>query len=147
MPGESTALGWSFTMCSPGQFAIAGIAEMARTPSLDRASCGTASVGTTTSLRLEPKGSLRLRPWLHMDPLQLEHADLDRRAARRGESTHRVPGGQHPVAGDDQWNRIPGHGLTDIARHFGSGAEFLRDGAVGRRVAPCDVPDRSVNSP
>jgi len=82
-----------------------------------------------------------------MDPLQLEHADLGRRAARRGESTHLVPGGQHPVAGDDQWNRISGHGLPDIARRFGSGAEFLRDGAVGGRVAPCDAPDRSVNSP
>ena len=51
---------------------------------------------------------------------------------------------QDPVAGDDQRDRIVGHGLADIARSFRSGAEFLRQGAVSGRAAPSDLPRRGI---
>jgi len=53
---------------------------------------------------------------------------------------------QDPVAGDDQRDRIVGHGLADIARSFRSGAEFLRQSAISGRAAPSDLPRRGINT-
>jgi hypothetical protein len=50
------------------------------------------------------------------------------------------------VAGDDQRHRISGHGLTDIAGGFRPGAEFHRQSAIGRRVAPSDMPRRGIDA-
>ena len=60
-----------------------------------------------------------------MNALQLEHADLSRRAAWRGKTTDLAAGRQDPVAGDDQRHRILGHGFTDVARGL-----ILVEGAV-----------------
>src|ERR1700730_16996783 len=58
---------------------------------------------------LEPKRLLSRLRWLDMNALQLEHADLGRRAAGRGETTNPAAGRQDPVAGDDQRHRILCH--------------------------------------
>ena len=81
-----------------------------------------------------------------MNPLQREHADLGRRAAWRGETTNLAACRQDPVAGDDQRHRIVRHGLTDIARSFRSGTEFLRQSAISGRAAPSDLPRRGINT-
>ena len=94
---------------------------------------------------LEPKRLLSRLRWLDMNALQLEHADLGRRAAWRGKTTNLAAGRQDPVAGDDQRHRILGHGLTDIARGLWPGAEFLRQSAIRGRVAPSDLPRRSID--
>jgi hypothetical protein len=80
-----------------------------------------------------------------MNALQREHADLGRRAAWSGKTANLTAGRQDPVAGDDQRHRIPGHGLTDIARSFWPGAKLLRQGAIGRRAAPSDPPRRGID--
>jgi hypothetical protein len=49
------------------------------------------------------------------------------------------------LAGDDQRHRILGHGMTNIARRFWPGAEFLRQSAIGGRAAPSDPPRRSID--
>src|SRR6202011_3453511 len=94
---------------------------------------------------LEPKRLLSRLQWLEMNALQLEHADLGRRAARRGKTANLTAGRQDPVAGDDQRHRIPDHGLTDVARSFLPGAQLLRQSAIGRCVAPSDPPRRRVD--
>jgi len=81
-----------------------------------------------------------------VNALQLKHADLGRRTARRGKTTNLTAGRQDPVTGDDQRHRIPGHGLTDIARGLRPGTEFIRQSAICRRVAPCDPPRRGVDA-
>src|SRR5262249_6256327 len=83
---------------------------------------------------------------LQVNALQREHAGLGRQAAWRGKSADLTPRRQDPVAGDDQRHRILRHGLADIARGFRSGAEFLREGAVGRCVAPSDPSSRDVDA-
>src|SRR5438876_8261962 len=57
------------------------------------------------------------------------------------------PARQDPVAGDDQGHRIPGHSLADVARGFWPGAEFLRQGSVGRCAPPSDPPGRGIDAP
>src|SRR5882724_13295226 len=74
---------------------------------------------------LESEGPLRRLRRLDADALQLEHANLGRRAARRGEAPDLAAGRQDPVAGDDQGHRILGHGLADIARGLVPGPERL----------------------
>ena len=54
-------------------------------------------------------------------------------------------GRQDPVAGNKQRDRIFGHRLTNIARSLWPGAEFLRQSAIGRCVAPSDPPRRRVD--
>jgi hypothetical protein len=81
-----------------------------------------------------------------VNALQLKHADLGRRTARRGKTTNLTAGRQNPVTGDDQRHRIPGHGLTDIARGLRPGTKLIRQSAIGRRVAPCDPPRRGVDA-
>jgi hypothetical protein len=63
----------------------------------------------------------------------------------RGKTTNLTAGREDPVAGDDQRHRIPGHGLTDIARRFWPSAEPLCQSAIARRVAPSDPSRRSVD--
>src|SRR6266436_3910248 len=93
----------------------------------------------------EPKRLLS-RWWrLEINALQREHADLGRRAARRGKTANLTAGRQESVAGNKQRDRIFGHRLTDIARSLWPGAEFLRQSAIGRRVAPSDPPRRRVD--
>ena len=82
---------------------------------------------------------------LEINALQREHADLGRRAARRGKTANLTAGRQDPVAGNKQRDRIFGHRLTDIARSLWPGAEFLRQSAIGRCVAPSDPPRRRVD--
>jgi len=62
-----------------------------------------------------------------------------------GKTANLTSGRKDPVAGDDQRHRIPGHGLTDIARSFWPGAELLRQGAIGCRAAPSDPPRRGID--
>ena len=81
-----------------------------------------------------------------MNALQLEHANLGRRTARRGKTANLAAGCQDPVTGNDQRHRIPGHGLTDIARGLPPGTQFICQSAIGRRVAPCDPPRRGVDA-
>jgi hypothetical protein len=80
-----------------------------------------------------------------MNAFQRKHAYLGRRAAWRGKTANLAAGRKDPVAGDDQRDRIPGHGLTDIARSFWPGTKLLRDDAIGRRAAPSDPPRRGIN--
>src|SRR5258708_5368963 len=82
---------------------------------------------------------------LDITALQREHADLGRRAARRGKTANLTAGRQDPVAGNKQRDRIFGHRLTNIARSLWPGAEFLRQSAIGRCVAPSDPPRRRVD--
>src|SRR5579883_3460962 len=80
-----------------------------------------------------------------MNALELEHADLGRRAPWRRKAADPAAGSQDPVAGDDQRHRILGHRLADIAGGLGPGAKLLRDGAIGGRAPPSDPPHRGVD--
>ena len=95
--------------------------------------------------RLKLERLLRRSWWLEVDALQRQHMLFCRRAARRRKTTELPAGRQHPVAGDDQRHRIPDHGLTDIARSFWPGAKLFRQGAIGRRAAPSDLPRRRID--
>src|SRR5262249_53617299 len=88
----------------------------------------------------EPEGSLRRWRRLEADALQFQHAALRRRAAGRGKAADLAAGGQDAVAGDEQGDRIRRHGLAAIARGLRTGAEFLRQRAVGGGAAPSDLP-------
>ena len=57
-----------------------------------------------------------------------------------------LPPAAKSLAGDDQRHRIVRHGLTDIARSFRSGTEFLRQSAISGRAAPSDLPRRGINT-
>ncbi len=57
------------------------------------------------------------------------------------------PHGQHPVAGDDQSDRVLRHRLTDVAGGFRPDAELLRQRAVSGRATPADTPCRRINIP
>src|SRR5262249_30600284 len=83
---------------------------------------------------------------LDVNTLQREHADLGRRAAWRGKTTNLTPCRQDSVAGDDQRDRILCHGLANITRGFGSGAELLGQGAIGRCAAPSDLSSSGVDA-
>src|SRR5215472_15254664 len=53
---------------------------------------------------------------------------------------------QDSVAGDHQRHGVLRHGLAHIARGFRSGAELLRQGAIGRCAAPSDLSSRGVDA-
>jgi hypothetical protein len=89
---------------------------------------------------------LRRWGWLDVNAFQSKHADLGRRAAWRGKTTNLTPCRQDPVAGDDQRHRILRHGLADIACGFGSGAEFLGQGAISCRAPPSDPSRRGIDA-
>src|SRR5207249_4891096 len=84
------------------------------------------SVNTPRPPNLETKRLLSRLRRLDVNALQLEQADLGRRAARRRKTTGLTARRQDPVAGDDQRHRIVGHGLPDIACGLWPGAEFPR---------------------
>jgi hypothetical protein len=50
------------------------------------------------------------------------------------------------VTGNDQGRRIPGHRLADVARRLATGADLLRQRAIGGRAAPAD-PAQGVVDP
>lgn len=80
-----------------------------------------------------------------MNTLQFEHTDLRSRAPRRRKAADFAASRQYAMARDDQRHRILGHGFADIASGFRSGAEFLGQRAVGRRVPPTDPPRRIID--
>src|ERR1700722_1774092 len=96
---------------------------------------------------LESKRALRRsrRLYLDIDTLKGEHAAFGSRAARGGKSAYPAARRQHSVARDDQRDRVFCHGLADIACGLRSRAEFLRQRAVGRRVAPPDLPQDIID--
>ena len=49
------------------------------------------------------------------------------------------------MARDNQWHRVPGHSLANVARRFRAGTELLRQRAVGRGVTPTDTPRLGVD--
>ena len=85
------------------------------------------------------------RPTTGLNTARTCCADLRSRALWRGKAADFAAGRQYEMAGDDQRHRIFGHSLADIARGFRSGAEFFRQCAVGRRVAPTDPPRRILD--
>src|SRR5215831_7204580 len=95
---------------------------------------------------LKPERLLCRSRWLNPNAFQREHPDLGRRAAWRGKPTNLAPRRKDPVARDHQRHRILGHGLADIARGFRSGAEFLRQCAIGRCATPSDPSSRGVDA-
>ena len=119
-----------------------GFAERARAGLLDDPASAVAG-GLAAS---KPERLLCRWRRLQVNPLQREYTDLGRRATWRGKSADLPICRQDPVAGNDQRHRIRRHSLADIARGFRSGAEFPREGAVGRCVAPSDPSSRGVDA-
>src|SRR5690242_7442288 len=93
----------------------------------------------------ERKRSLSRLRRLDMNPLEREHAQLGRGAARCGKAADLAARCQDAMARDDQRHRVLGHGLTDIARSLRPGPQFLCQGAVGGGVAPSDLPSGSID--
>src|SRR3984893_10920520 len=98
-----------------------------------------------TEMKLKPKRLLNGSWRLDMNTLELEHAHLGRRAARRRKATDLAAGRQDPVARNDQRHRIVGHGFTDVARGLWPGANLLCQSAIGGRMTPSNLPSRSID--
>ena len=81
-----------------------------------------------------------------MNAFQCEHARLRGRAPWCGKAADFAARRQDSVARNDQRDRVLRHRLTDIARGLRPGAEFLGQRAIGRRVAPSDMPRRGIDA-
>ena len=92
----------------------------------------------SSRFRSETEALLRRFRRPNAGALQFEHPHLRRRAAGRREAADLAARGQHPVTGDDQWRRIPGHRLADVARRLAARANLLRQRSVGGRAAPAN---------
>src|SRR5262249_10552774 len=82
---------------------------------------------------------------LDTNSFEFEHAHLGRRAARGRKTTELAAGRQDPVARNDQRHGILGHGLTDVARGLCPGTDLLCQSAIGRRMAPSDLPSCRID--
>ena len=81
-----------------------------------------------------------------LDAFQAEHPDLGCRASRSRKPANLAAGGQDPVTGNDQRDRISRHGLTNVARSLWPATQLPGEGAIGGRLPPFDTSCRGIDT-
>ena len=80
------------------------------------------------------------------DAFEGEHPRLTDAAAGGGEAAELAVGCEDAVAGDEERDGVPRHGLADVAGGLRAGAELAGEGAVGGGLAPGEGADGGVDA-